>query len=243
MPCRGRRGGTPGAAPHFLLRRVNPDRAQDRQWSPLRADGGGPACELRTRAMDQIANGLLLYFILPLWLLAGLADWACHRASNIAHTAGPAESALHLLMFAEIAVPLLACLLLEINALVFAVMLVAFVLHEATALWDVSYAQKRRYISPFEQHVHSFLELLPLTAGVLVALLHWESFLSLFGLAATPADWTPRPKEPPLPVGYIVALLVAAALLDAGPYLEELWRGLRARRSGTGRTGLAGRAD
>jgi len=188
--------------------------------------------------METIATGVLLYFVLPLWLLAGLADWACHRASDIARTAGPAESVLHLLMFAEIAVPLLACLLLEINALVFALMLAAFVLHEATALWDVSYAQQRRYISPFEQHVHSFLELLPLMAGVLVALLHWQAFLSLFGLGQAPADWALRPKQPPLPLGYVAGLLAAALLLEALPYLEELWRGLRARR----RARLAGPA-
>lgn len=242
MPCRGGRGSVLHDPPHFLLRCVNPGRAAKQAVAAPHAGGTAAARELRNHAMDQIATGLLLYFILPLWLLAGLADWACHRASDIAHTAGPAESALHLLMFAEIAVPLLACLLLEINALVFAVMLAAFVLHEATALLDVSYAQKRRYISPFEQHVHSFLELLPLMAGVLVALLHWDAFLSLFGLSAAPADWTPRLKEPPLPAEYIAALLGAAVLLEAGPYLEELWRGLRVRRSDT-RHGLAGRSD
>ncbi|KDD23101.1 hypothetical protein [Bordetella bronchiseptica] len=173
---------------------------------------------------------VLLYFIMPLWILAGVADWLCHRASDIAHTAGPRESLLHLLMFAEIGLPLLMCLLLEINALVFLVMLAAFVLHEGTALWDVSYAQSRRRITPLEQHVHSFLELLPLMAGTLVALLNWPAFLSLFGLGDQPADWSPRWKAEPLPLGYVAAILGAALLLEALPYAEELWRGLRARR-------------
>ncbi|PWY50127.1 diguanylate cyclase, partial [Achromobacter sp. RW408] len=83
---------------------------------------------------------ILWYLILPLWLLAGFADWLCHRASHIAQTAGPKESTLHLLMFGEIGIGLLACLFLEINALVFALLIVIFFLHEATALWDVSYA-------------------------------------------------------------------------------------------------------
>lgn len=199
--------------------------------------------------MEDPAVGILLYFIMPLWLLAGIADWACHRATDIARTAGPKESMLHLLMFGEIAVALLACLFLEINALVFAVMLAAFVLHEATALWDVSYAHTRRYISPFEQHVHSFLELLPLAAGILVAILHWDAFLSLFGLSATPADWTVRWKQTPLPAGYVAALLAAAVLLEALPFLEEFWRGVRASRDAEGGPGeelgsaASGRAD
>src|SRR5947208_16853774 len=43
----------------------------------------------------------LLYFIMPLWFLAGVADWLCHRASDIEHTPGAKESIIHLLMFAE----------------------------------------------------------------------------------------------------------------------------------------------
>lgn len=59
---------------------------------------------------------ILMYFIVPLWLIAGFADWLCHRASHIEKTAGVKESALHLLQFAEIGLGLLAALFLEINA-------------------------------------------------------------------------------------------------------------------------------
>src|SRR5436853_5814086 len=52
-------------------------------------------------------QALLLYFIMPVWFLAGFADYLCHRATDIAHTAGPKESVFHLLMFGEIAIPLL----------------------------------------------------------------------------------------------------------------------------------------
>src|SRR3954465_9231100 len=99
---------------------------------------------------------VLMYFVLPLWLAAGFADYLCHRASNIATTSGAKESVLHFLQFGEMAIPLLAAIFLEINALVFAVMIVCFLLHEATALWDVSYASQTREVSPVEQHVHSF---------------------------------------------------------------------------------------
>jgi len=172
---------------------------------------------------------LLLYFVMPVWFAAGLADYLCHRASDIEHTAGPKESLLHLLMFAEVAVPLLICLFFEINALVFAVMIVAFIAHEATALWDVSYAIKHRYVSPIEQHVHSFLEMMPLMAGAFVAVLHWPQFLALFGLGSEPARFTLELKQQSLPIGYIVAVLGAALLFEVLPYLEELARGVRAR--------------
>lgn len=171
---------------------------------------------------------LLLFVIMPLWFAAGFADYLCHRATGIAHTSGFKESLLHLLMFAEMAVPLLACLFLEINALVFAVMIAAFLLHEATALWDVSYAIDRRYVSPIEQHVHSFLEMIPLMAGLMIATLHWPQLLALFGLGPEAPRFDIAWKSTPLPIAYIVSVLGAALLLELLPYLEELIRGLRA---------------
>ena len=64
------------------------------------------------------AQYILMYFILPLWLAAGFADYLCHRASHIEATSGPKESALHLLQFAEMAIPTLAAICLDINALI-----------------------------------------------------------------------------------------------------------------------------
>jgi hypothetical protein len=180
--------------------------------------------------MDDPVRLLLLYFILPVWLLAGIADYLCHRATDIAHTSGWKESIFHLAMFGEVAIPLLMCLFLEINALTFAVMIVAFVAHELTALWDVSFAITRRHVSPIEQHVHSFLEMIPLMAGAFVAVLHWPQLLALFGLGAEAARFDITWKDAPLPASYIVAVLAAALLLELLPYLEELVRGLRARR-------------
>src|SRR5205085_702567 len=113
-----------------------------------------------------------------------------HRAADIEHNAGPKESLIHLLMFGEFAVPILMCLFFDINALVFAVMITSFIAHEATALWDVSYAIERRYVSPIEQHVHSFLEMVPLMAGIVVAVQHWGQFLALFGLGSDSARFT-----------------------------------------------------
>src|SRR3954451_9165067 len=108
--------------------------------------------------MSDVTVLLLLYFVLPLWLAAGFADYLCHRATHIESTSGAKESLLHLLQLVEVGVPLLAALFFEIDALVILLMLVAFAAHQATALWDTSYAVMAREVPPIEQHVHSFLE-------------------------------------------------------------------------------------
>ena len=171
---------------------------------------------------------ILLYFILPLWLVAGFADWLCHRASHIEHTTGAKESLIHLLMFAEVGAPLLAGIFLEINAGVLAFMIVAFFVHEATALWDVSYAVTARRVTPVEQHVHSFLEMIPLMAITSVTALHWAQFLALFGVGPDSAHFFLRWKPDPLPTAYIASIFAAIFVFELLPYVAELLRGLKA---------------
>jgi hypothetical protein len=176
------------------------------------------------------AQWILMYFILPVWLVAGFADYLCHRAASIQTTSGPKESLLHLAQFGEMAVPTLAAIFFEINALVFAIMLVSLVLHQLTAMWDVSYAYRTREVRPVEQHIHSVLEILPLAALLLIIVLHPDQFLSLFGIGADVADYTIRLKDPPLPWLYVSIMLTLVFLFEVLPYIEELVRGLRARK-------------
>jgi hypothetical protein len=72
---------------------------------PIRARSGrrrAVARDLRKSAgVDEATRRLLQYVMVPLWIAAGLGDWACHRASNIETTAGVEESAIHSLMLAE----------------------------------------------------------------------------------------------------------------------------------------------
>lgn len=170
---------------------------------------------------------LLMYVVLPLWLAAGFADYLCHRASRIAETSGWKESLLHLLQFAELAVPMLAALFLEINAAVILIMIVALVLHELTAIWDVHYATATRTVTPTEQHVHSVLEMLPLTGLLMVVAIYWDQFISLFGLA--PAHFELRLKTAGLDPWYVGSMLAMTLLFEVLPYLEELARGVRFR--------------
>jgi hypothetical protein len=43
---------------------------------------------------------ILMYFVLPVWFIAGFADWICHRATSIETASGVKESAIHALMWA-----------------------------------------------------------------------------------------------------------------------------------------------
>jgi hypothetical protein len=176
----------------------------------------------------ETLQAMLMYFVLPLWLAAGFADYLCHRATHIERTSGWKESALHLLQFGEMAIPVLAALFLEITSGVLVLMVICLIMHEATAIWDVRYAHARREISPAEQHVHSVLEMLPLTGLLLVISLHWEAFHALFGQGR--ADFSLRWKQQPLPVNYVVTMLVLTGMLEVLPYLEELARSLRHRQ-------------
>ncbi|TFW20735.1 diguanylate cyclase [Duganella callida] len=176
-----------------------------------------------------------MYFIVPLWLAAGVADWIMHRRAGIEHNSGPRESMIHLLMLAEMGLPVLAGLFLQVNALVLLLMVAAFFVHEATAMWDVSYAVTRRVVTPLEQHIHSFLEMLPLMAVSMMVLLHWNQFAALFGAGAEAADFSLRWKESPLPRHYVLWLMGAIVVFELLPYAEEFLRTLR----GTSRSGVS----
>jgi len=184
---------------------------------------------------------ILLYFILPIWLAAGFADWLCHRASRIEVTSGIKESLIHLLMFAQVAIPLLGAMFLEINAMVIAIMIVAFMLHEATAMWDVSYATATRRVSPSEQLVHSFLEVIPLMAIGSVISLHWGQFLALFGCGAGRASFVFAWKAQSLPIWYIAPIMTIILAFEFLPYIEEFVRCLPVADRGVERTPFDGR--
>jgi hypothetical protein len=179
-----------------------------------------------------VIQNALLYFVLPLWVIAGFADYLCHRKADLEHTAGPKESVIHLLGFAVVGVPVLAGLFLEINAAVLLVMIAGFVFHEMITYWDVVYANATREVSPIEQHVHNYLALVPLIALILAAVLHWPQFVALVGVGSQAADFSFAWKQNPLPLGYIATLLTVIVLFDLFPFIEELWRGLKAKRSG-----------
>jgi hypothetical protein len=184
--------------------------------------------------LRTLIPAFMLWFLLPLWVVAGIADYLLHRRTSIETTSGKTESALHVLQAAEIAVPLLAGLFLKINSLVLVLMVVCVVAHTLTAYWDAAYTTPRRFISPFEQHVHSHLEYIPIVAVSLVVLLHWTQFIALFGAGNTRASFSIELKENPIPLPTLFVVLSSVFLIQGACLAEETvrtWRVAKASRS------------
>ncbi len=171
----------------------------------------------------RVTERYLLYFTVPLWVIAGSLDYLWHRRTHIEKTSGTLESAIHALMMTEAGIPMLLGLTLEVNAGVILLMIAAFFAHAATAIWDVAYAVERRKVTPNEQHVHSFLEVLPFCAVSFVICLHWDQFTSLFGQSDEKPRFELKRKQPPLPTSYLAGFLTAVAVNGAA-YGEELIR-------------------
>jgi hypothetical protein len=169
--------------------------------------------------MQEPARLLLMYAVLPLWVAAGLADWLCHRATDIPHTSGLKENLLHLVMFAEIGVGMFAVAFLEIDAAVLLIVLVVFIVHELTVYWDLHYSTPLRRVGPFEQMVHSVLEILPLLSLALLVVIAWPQL----------DDWSLRLKAQPLPASYLAGAAALVFLFNGLPLLQESWSCWKAR--------------
>ncbi len=170
--------------------------------------------------MQEPASLFLVYVVFPLWVAAGFADWVCHVRTGIALTSGLKENLLHWLMFAQVCAGLSAVAMLEINAAVLLLVFAVFVVHELTVYWDLHYSTLVRDVGPFEQMVHSFLELLPLLTLAL---------LMVMAPAEGPPDWSLRLKDQPLPVNYLVAALLVIGVFNVVPLIQETYACSRAR--------------
>jgi hypothetical protein len=183
--------------------------------------------ERRTRGLAKATQAYLLGVVLPLWTIPGFADWVAHRKTSIEKTSGTHESLTHTLMMAAVGVPTLMALLLEINASTILAFAGAFAVHEGIVIWDVAYAADRRRITTTEQHIHSFLEVLPFMSLSFMLCLHWDQVLALFGKGPSPATFAIKPKESPIPPAYLAGILSAITATIAIPYAEELLRCFR----------------
>jgi hypothetical protein len=193
-----------------------------------------PAERRRRTGVDDATRRALQWFVMPVWIGAGLGDWWCHRRTDIEHTAGVQESIVHAAMMLEAGLPSMLGLFCEVNAGVLALTYGTLAVHEVTAIVDVAYADGRRAVTPTEQHVHGFLERVPLMASAFLTVLHWDQARAVLGRGEN-AEWRIKRKRRPLSTRYRAGVLAAVAGLVALPYGEELARCLRAReRAGAG---------
>lgn len=177
----------------------------------------------------ELLQALLVWGLYPVWLLAGAGDYLCHRQTDIEHTSGTRESWFHLLQFLSLLIPFAAATLMKLNAVVFGIIVALVVAHSVLAHMDVSYTDGRRHISPIEQLVHGFMDVLPLIAVALIGVLYWPE------ITASPDApvFSLRPPD----LGRTL-LLGSFALLSGVPILEELARTHRHRGERHAQAGL-----
>jgi hypothetical protein len=176
----------------------------------------------------QAAQAILMYVLVPLWIVAGTLDWLCHRRTRIQDTSGLPENAFHWLLLAEGGLVLLSIALLEVNAGVLLLAFAGFLAHELTTYVELRYTVSRRNVQPVEQMIHSFMELMPLAILALLAAMQWEQVLALLGDGTPSLDL--RAKDEPWPATWLLACGVAVLALNLLPMAEETLRCLRARR-------------
>jgi hypothetical protein len=177
----------------------------------------------------RLLQQLLLYLLMPLWMLTGFADWLCHRVQRIEHSAGLKESVLHLLMIAELGIGISAALLLQVNAAVLALLVACAIAHELTMWLDLAYAASKRRIAVVEQWVHGLQQALPWIGLAMLMVIHRDQALALVGRGSVAADWSWRVKQPSLPAPVLIGIFAAAAIVVLIPFAQEAVRCIRQR--------------
>jgi hypothetical protein len=177
------------------------------------------------------ARRFINFVLVPGWMMWGLADYVCHRRSDIEHTSGTHESLTHVLMIGTSGVGIMAGMFFEVNGLVLGIMAASALAHEAIVLWDVGYAVKLRPPSATEQHVHSFLEVLPLTGLAVQICLNPKDVAALFDPAARAEQFRLKPKRNARAYAYDAAIVALVTITLVIPYAEEFARCFRVDRS------------
>jgi hypothetical protein len=168
---------------------------------------------------------LIAFALYPLWLLAGGCDYWCHRRTHIETTSGVTEARMHVAQYVCIVLIVALAALFRFSGPALWLAVVAVVAHTALAYIDVRYTFSRRLISPFEQHVHAVLYLVPILAIVLLAL--------------ADADLTDEPHRllRDLALPHILLLLGSVVVLGGVPVMEEFIRAWRRARPSSASAG------
>ena len=173
----------------------------------------------------SIVLNILLYVLLPLWGVAGLIDWFCHKATNIEETSGLHEALVHVLMGFQVGIPVFLALTFEVNVLVLILCFLALLMHEVVAHYDVHYASPRREISIWEVHAHNYLATLPFFILLLIIVRRWETFVDFITLNWA-GNMALEPRQEALGVngGYALTYFITMGIFITGPYFFEVLR-------------------
>jgi len=180
--------------------------------------------------------GMLLQVILGLWVAAGFADWWCHRRTRIEQTSGTAEALCHWLLLLQMGTAITLCTLFQPTLLLLVLLLCLWLAHQSITFMELRWVCPVRDVTPGEQMIHSFLEVLPVAGMLLLSIPVVDSALQEDSAAAAwtlerraLADVAWRAEAWP-------ALIFACVAFNGLPYLEELWRCLRWHRSAAAAT-------
>lgn len=168
---------------------------------------------------------LLMYGVLPFWVLGGLADGWCHQRTRMGASTGSHETLFHFTLLLQMGLGGLAALWLEMNLLMLVLLLALFLLHEATNWLDMGRARGTRELPPGERMAHNFLAMLPLFLVLCLIALHGPQAGGWLDANA----WQLRWKDEPLPPGYVLTLCTIIGLCHIVPQLEDTvryWRAL-----------------
>lgn len=155
------------------------------------------------------------------WLVAGFADFACHRLSRLPETSGIRESNFHMLQIALIGGSVVLWLTVEPGQGLLASCTALAAIHAVFGYLDTRSAYGLRPITPLEQHVHSILDMAPWIA------------VGLLGLSVasgnSPGEWRLQLRNQALPSSTWFSVLFPAFALVAIPALVERAACRRAR--------------
>jgi len=171
---------------------------------------------------------VMLYVFLPLWGIAGFVDWCCHRATKIEVTSGIKESLMHSLMGIQMGIPIILCLLFNVNVLILLICIVTWISHEIVAHCDVRYATPTREISIWEMHAHTYLGSLPLYMLISIFVINWDVFQQLIHFQWAGNLSLVVIEEPHGTSSYLPLYLSFMCVICVLPYIEENLRCLKA---------------
>ena len=124
----------------------------------------------------------------------------------------------------QIGIPILLCLLFEVDTGILLICILIWILHELVAHFDVRYASPKRHISIWEMHAHTYLGSLPLYMLSMIVVLNWDVFLQLITLNFSGAFEFARLSQPWGGERFLKFYLIFMAILCVFPYTEELIR-------------------